>query len=296
MNKVFSFIAGVCVLLVCACGRPEHEPVDRAADYRRVVTLSPSLSETLYALGLGDRVVGVTKFARYPAEVASKPKIGGYTDVNVEAVYALKPDLVLALDQQESIVRQLRSLGLTVCTFRNGTLDDTVDLIRRSGALFNRTNEAAALCGAIETERDRLAEKAANRPRRRVLISVGRNMGSGAIGDIYAAGPGTLFGQIIQLAGAENVYQGPAPYTALRKEAILRLNPEVIIDLIPDMDLFPDFSAAAVREQWNEFSGVDAVRSGRITINGASYICMPGPRLVLMLRDLDRCMYPEETP
>lgn len=281
-------------LLLTACKPPQATPTPPPGDYRRVVTLSPSLSETMYALGLGDRIVGVTAFARYPEDVNTKPRIGGYTDVNIEAVFSKRPDMVLALDQQQDTIRQLRSLGLTVCEFRNETIADIVDLIHRTGTLFNRTQEAEALIRNIEDECNRLKAQAAGQPRQRILISVGRNMGNGQIGDVYAAGPNTLFGEIIELAGGQNVYDGKAPYVALSREAILRTNPQVIIDLIPDMDKIKEFTRLEALEQWNEFKEVDAVHNKRVTINMSSYICIPGPRITLMMHDIAEAIYPKK--
>jgi len=281
---------GLLLLFTTAC-KPSVKPTVLPGDYRRVVALSPSLSETLYALGLGDRIAGATAFARYPEEIKNIPKIGGYSDINIEAVYSLNPDLVLALEQQEDAVRRLRILGLTVSEFKNETIDEILDLIRTVGYLFQRTAEAEKLCNEIEAKKQRLKDRASGRPRFRVLVSVGRNMGNGKIGDVYAAGPNTLFGEIVEMAGGKNVYQGKAPYAALGREAILRLNPEIIIDLIPDMDTLQDYTKAAALAQWREFGKVDAVRNERVTINISSYICIPGPRIVMMMRDIEACIH-----
>jgi iron complex transport system substrate-binding protein len=293
MKKTITvFYVLAALVAVSGCKRDESSR-GTPGNYQRVVPLSPSLSETLYALGLGDRVVGVTAFARYPEEVKQKPKIGGYSDINIEAVYALKPDLVLALEQQEDTVRQLRALKIEPVQFKNETIGDITILIRRIGTLFDRSEKAEELCAGIEAEKKLLAENAKSKPRRRVLVSVGRNMGNGKIGNVYAAGPGTLFGEIITLAGGENVYQGTAPYASLSQEAILRLNPEVIIDLIPDMDTMKEYTQAAALEQWEKFGKVDAVLNKNVTINMSSYICIPGPRITLMMRDIARAIHPD---
>ncbi len=247
----------------------------------------------MYALGLGERVIGVTAFARYPEEVKKTARIGGYSDINIEAVYALKPDLVLALEQQDSSTRQLRALGLHIAEFNSETIEDILDQIQRIGTLLQRSEKAKELCRSIQKECQILEQAAETQPRHRVLISVGRNMGTGEIGDVYAAGQNTLFGQIIELAGGENVYQGKAPYAALGKEALLRLNPEIIIDLIPDMDKMIDFTKAEARKQWDKIPEIAAVRNNRITINMASYICIPGPRITLMIRDIAAAIHPD---
>jgi len=293
-RRTFYVELGTLFLLTALNGCRPPEPLEiPPGDYQRIVTLSPSLSETLYALGLGERVVGVTFYARWPEEVIAKPKVGGYTDINIEAVYALQPDLVLALEQQDSTIRQLRALGLPVVAFKNETPDEILHLIRCVGTLLNRNEKAEALCREIDAARETLRAEAATRPRPRVLVSVGRNMGSGRIGDVHAAGPATLFGEIIQLAGGENVYQGEAPYAALSKEAILRLNPEVILDLIPDIDTLKEYTQTEALRQWQEFGHVDAVVNGRVSIHVADYICMPGPRVAQTMQDLARAIHAE---
>lgn len=287
----YFLISIICLTALCGCSRQETKEA-LPGDYKRIVTLSPSLSETVCALGLGDRIVGVTAFASYPDEVKKKAKIGGYSDINIEAVYALKPDLVLALEQQEDTTRQLQTLNLNIAYFRNDTIEETLQMIEKAGILLQVPEKAKKICNSIATEQARIRETAASLPQRRVLVSVGRNMGTGAIGDVYAAGNNTIFGEIIALAGAQNVCTGHAPYSKLGKEALLRLNPEVIIDLIPDLDTMP-VTEEEVRRQWQEYQELDAVRNNRVSINTSNYICIPGPRLPLLIHELAAAIHPE---
>jgi iron complex transport system substrate-binding protein len=256
------------------------------------VALSPSLSEAAFALGYGDYVVGVTAFADYPPEVVKLPKVGGYSEINTEAVYALNPDLVLALGQQEDTIRRLQSLGIRTASFNNDTLEDIIDMFREMGALLDREVKANELITEIETTKKYITEKTKDVPKRKVLVSVGRSMGTGDIGDVYVAGENTIYGQIIRIVGGISAFEGPMPYAAIGKEAILRLNPEVILDLIPNLESMSDYSKADAMAQWQVFDAVDAVKNGEITICTANYICVPGPRVAMTMRDLAKAIHP----
>lgn len=259
---------------------------------QRIVALSPSLSEAVFALEKGDRLVGVTAFADYPPEVIALPKVGGYAEINTEAVYALEPDLVIGLDQQETTLQRMRELGIPTASYNNDSLEAIIHMFHNLGTILGSEERAQFLMQDIETTKKLLAEKTRDLPRRKVLVSVGRNMGTGEIGDVYVAGRNTIYGQIIALVGGVSAYEGSMPYVALGREAIMRLNPEVILDLIPNLDKMPDYSTEDALMQWQVFDTIDAVIQKQITICTANYICVPGPRVALMMRDVAQAIHP----
>lgn len=287
------WIAIALIISLAGCRQqPDASQTILPHDVQRIVALSPSLSEAVFALGLGDRVVGVTAFADYPPEVKRLPKVGGYSEINTEAVFALNPDLVIALEQQNATVERLRSLGIPTATFTNDKLEDIINMFSKMGTLLKREERARQLITEIEQTQQMLAAKTAGRPQRKVLVSVGRNMGTGEIGDVYVAGRNTIYGEIIELVGGISAFEGSMPYAALGREAIIRLNPEIILDLIPNLDQMPDYSEADALAQWQSFDSLDAVVNDGITICTANYICVPGPRVALMMRDLAQAIHP----
>jgi iron complex transport system substrate-binding protein len=283
----------ILLLLILIGCRQQPTPSVRANDYQRIVALAPSLSETVFALGLGDRVVGVTAFADYPSAVTNLPKVGGYSEINIEAVYTLKPDLVLALNQQGETIERLQSLGIPTAAFNNTSLNDIKHMIKGVGELLNRPDAASQYLDNIEASLAAIIDQTGDLPSRRILVSVGRNMGTGSISEVYVAGRKTIYGEIIEQLGAENVYQGDAPYVALSREAILRLNPDVILDLIPNLDQMHAYSRSDALKQWQVFETINAVTQNQVIICAANYICIPGPRVGLMIRDLAHSIYPE---
>jgi iron complex transport system substrate-binding protein len=289
MKNLFLFVL---IMVIGGCRRDTVSVMQKNETIPRLVALSPSLSEAVFALGVGGQLVGVTAFADYPPEVKDLPKIGGYSEINVEAVFALNPSLVLALNQQENTVKRLRSLGIQTATFSNDTLEDIIAMLQEMGNLLKRQERAQELINEIEDTKKTLAGITADLPPRKVLVSVGRNMGTGAIGDVYVAGSNTIYGQVIELVGGTSAFEGSMPYAALGREAIMRLNPDVILDLIPNLDQMPNYSEKDAIEQWAGFDTLDAVIHSNIVICTANYICVPGPRVAMMMRDLAKAIHP----
>ena len=126
------------------------------AEPRRIVSTAPSFTETLYALGAGDRVVGVSVHCHYPPEVKNLPKVGTYIRPNIEAIVRLKPDLVLVHKEQPQVAAQLERLGIATLPLTNTGLEDTLAAIRDVGAALNKQAEAAKLEQSIRGRLDAL--------------------------------------------------------------------------------------------------------------------------------------------
>ena len=197
--------------------------------------MAPSITETLYAWGLGDRVVGVTRYCEYPPEVKNKARIGGYYDPNFEAILALKPDLVVMLEEHEQSLPGFEKLKLEtlVVSPQDDRGDHRVvphDRPRRAG----RGRKAGGWPTQYENRLERIREKTRLLPRPRVLLALDRTFGRGHLADVYVAGADDYFDRIIELAGGQNAYrQRGVRYPVVSPEGILWLNPDVIVDLVP---------------------------------------------------------------
>ena len=132
-----------------------------------------------------------------------------------------------------------------------------------------------------------------NLPAPRVMVSVGRNMGSGTIKEVYICGQDTLYGELVDLAGGKNVSFGlEVKFPVVSGEGILRLNPEVILEVIPDLEE-SGWREEDVLSQWNLLSGVDAVAHRRVFVLSHNYAVVPGPRFICILEDMARLIHPE---
>lgn len=262
------------------------------ANPSRIVSLAPSVTETLYAIGMGDKVVGVTEYCKFPPQAHQNPIVAGFSDVNLEAVLRQKPDLVALPVDKIRNKTNLERLGLTVMPLNTRSLSGLMETIQRLGEATGHDKEARAIVDKIQATIAVAKAKAEGRPRPRVLFSIMHSyQGLGYITEINAVGRDGFFSQLIEIAGGDNVYQGNLSFPRLSREAIIFLNPEVIIDIIPESE-----DLEAVRRDWLSLTSVDAVKNGRIIFLTDNSDTVPGPRSYETLAKLSRAFHPEAWP
>ena len=184
--------------------KPDYKRADRS--YSRIISLAPSITETLFALGLGNKVVGVTRFCAYPPEASDKQSVGGYLNPNYEMMATLTPDLVLLLPEHETIRIYLDQLDIHYVTIHNRTVDEILETIDTIGILCGVETKAGSLIADIKERINTILKRTGKSPKPSVLISIGRTMGTGTIKDVYVAGAGTFYDELIDLAGGKNAY------------------------------------------------------------------------------------------
>jgi iron complex transport system substrate-binding protein len=272
---------------------PANTPTGQAQEAPdRVVSMAPSITEILFALDLGDLLVGRTRYCDYPPEALQSTSIGGFYEPNYEAITQLEPDLVILLPDHERPAQRLAALGIPTLEVQNGTVEQILDAIRTVGDECGAPAEAAELVQSLRSRMERVERLTANLPRPAVLVSVGRNMGSGDLQDVYVAGAGSFFDELIRLAGGRNAYSGDLKYPTVSQEGIIRMNPQVVIDIIPDLAQ-KNIGRDAVLAEWSTVPGVDAVDNDRVYVFGQDYVAVPGPRFVLILEQMARVLHPE---
>ncbi|MCL2306209.1 MAG: helical backbone metal receptor [Planctomycetaceae bacterium] len=264
-----------------------NEPKTTAEIPQRVIATTPSTAEILFDLGLDEHVVGVCRFCKYPPQVENLPRIGGLLDRDDEAILRLEPDLVIELEENVQSCEKLRSFGIDVLTVNHKTVEGVLDSFLTIGQkfgpdVFQRAQERQAELRKqlAEIERKSRREKPV-----RVLICVDRERGTGQLLSLYIAGKNPFYQRTLEIAGGVNVAENATlPVPVVSVEEILRMNPEVIIDLctIP--------SASDVTQgiaDWNVLGDtVDAVRNGRIYVLTEDYTSIPGPRLILYVEKI----------
>jgi len=238
----------------------------------RIVSIAPSNTEILYALGLGDRVVGVTRYCDYPAEAKKKPKIGDMT-ANAEAVVALKPDLVLAHGMLNSAaIPKLEKLGLTVFAIDPKTLAEVARDIRTVGKVTGKPKTADAVAARIENAIKSVKASRAKKPSIKVLVVVQSS-------PLWAAGPKTFVDEMIGIAHAKSIAFDARPgFVPFSKEAAISRNPDVIVTgLASDIDFFTKSP---------EWRTTNAVKNKRIYVINSDILFRAGPRLAEGLKEL----------
>ena len=285
---IFAAFAGSYALKQLASRRPEAPPASPGGS-ARLVSLAPSITETLFGLGLGDRVVGVTRYCVHPPEARSKPQMGGYYDPNFEALSAAKPDLVITLPEQQDIRTQVQKLGLKTLTVDHTSVQGILDSILTIGKAAGIPDQAAALRNSLELRIRKIEADVAGRPKPRVLISIGRMAGDASVNRITVCGSAGFFNELIRLAGGVNAFEREIPFPVLSAEGVLQTRPDVIVDLWPDLRESKT-DPETVRSQWKKIPGLNA----RVYVVGETYAMVPGPRVVLLLEDLARAFHPGE--
>jgi iron complex transport system substrate-binding protein len=260
------------------------------ANPRRIVSMAPSLTETLLALDLGDRVVGTT---RYCPEVEGALRVGGYFDPSFEAIVALEPDLVLLMQSHDELRRRFEHLGLA--TFQVDQ-HDVAGVLGSVTAIADRCGVPAkgrAVAGALRTSLDRVASAVSGRTRPRVLVVVGRSPGGGRIGALWAAAPDTFYDDVVELAGGVNVIEATGiRYPELSREGLLALDPDVIFDVVADGGA-RGIDPASAAGDWRELDELRAVRDGRVVVLADDFVVIPGPRIVDTVVAVARHLHPE---
>ncbi len=216
------------VLIACLFGLTAAASVKPPA---RIVSTSPGITEVLFALGLGDRVVGVSTYCRYPDATQSLPKVGTFLRPNTEIIARLRPDLAIVGRGGSDIPRQLAVVGVRSLTVQHAqTLNDVYSMIRALGRAAGVDARAEALVGEIAGRLDRVGAAARVPARRKVLIIVGRSPGS--LTDLVAVGRDSFLDELATLAGGLNVLSDPAlpSYPRISMETVIRLDPDVIVD------------------------------------------------------------------
>ena len=281
MKKLIKITFFITIFLLVSCSAKEAKKVENTVPCQRIVSTAPSITETLFDLGLGENVVGVTENCHYPEEVKSKAKIGKAFDINVEAVAALKPDTVFVLSAYGELAGKLQSLGIKTVVVEQSTVRGFIDSIDVFGKTCSIEEKTAKF---KEKFIPYLKENAVKNSEKKVMILVGRDYESRSVKDAYIVGKDGFLNEIITLSGAENVYQGNMPYPKIQLEGIIALNPDIVIDVITASNLTPE-KLDFITKSWSDLD-INAVKNGKVFIKTEDFWSLPGPRFVKIIEEI----------
>jgi iron complex transport system substrate-binding protein len=245
--------------------------------YSRIVSLVPAVTEMLFAMGAGDRVVGVSSFDRFPPEALQKPRVGGLVDPDLERILSLAPDLVVTYGTQSELIDRLRRSRIDIFDYAHAGLADVTATIRTLGARIGDAEAGARLAATIERDLAQIQQRVAGRPRPRTAVIIGRELG--ALRGLHAsAGVGFLH-DMLELAGGADVFADVARQSLqVSIELLLARAPDVILELHPPEGWTPD-RVARERDVWRALPSLPAVRTGRIHVLADHRLIVPGPRV-----------------
>jgi iron complex transport system substrate-binding protein len=271
-------------LLVAGCGSDQADATTKSVPMR-IVSTAPANTEMLFALGLGDRVVGVTSLDDYPPEAAKIAKIGDFQP-NPEAIAALDPDLVVGYSGNEEALAPIKTAGTPVLILNPATVAQIYTDITTVGAATGATGEASELVKSIKAQMKSVGDAAAaagDSPR--VFFAVDNTL--------WTAGPGSFVDELLTLAHATNVAAAPGADGAAA-QPYYQFAPEQLVAADPDVILLPGsfYKSASEFTSDARFAGLKAVKEGRVLVIDDVTVTRPGPRIADGLKVLATAIHP----
>ena len=275
------------VLLAAAlCVLPANLHADEP---RRIISLAPSVTETIFALGLGDRLVGVSIYCDYPPAAATIDRVGTFLTPNIERIVAKHPDLVIAVPSpgNQNPVQALERLGLRVVVVDPHTLVEIKDSIVTIGRELGHEASAHVLVAEIDRRMEAVRAQVTDAPERKVLMVVGQT-------PLIAVGSGMFQDELIRMARGVNVAAPAGAWPHLSLEFAIAAAPEVIIDTT--MGNEERAGASAAMAFWSAFPTIPAVKDRRVYGYKAYQLLRPGPRIADAFEAIAHFIHPERFP
>jgi len=258
---------------------------------QRIISMSPNVTECIFAMGLGDRVVGVSDWTMYPPEARDKEVVGSASAPSVERIIALRPDLIIVLGQQEKVAELCEQKGYPLLRMRMDRLETIYSGLQVLGERLGAEEEASGLIDTVRWGLEGIERQVGARPKPRVFLSLSRQPGT--LAGVQTVSGETLLSELVEVAGGRNIFDDLAiPYPEVSKEALLERAPEVILEIRPGEEL-TEARRRQLLADWQAMPGLPAVRSGRVEFLTESHLLVPGPRVVLAARRLALALHPE---
>lgn len=257
---------------------------------RRIVSLSPNVTEMLYGIGAFGQIAGVSDYCTYPPEVKQLPSIGGWNTPSLEKLTALRPDLVVVDDAEAPFIEgNVKALGLRLLVVPNHTIQEVYTGMAVLGRATGHEAQAAKLVAQTREQLQRIAQKVAGRPIPRVILIVNRTPGT--LRDLYTATEGGFLAELVTIAGGRVAApKAPDGYGKLTTEDLLAINPEVILDFTHGTE--GKFAGDPI-EPWRDMPELKAVHTGRVYGMNEDFLPHASQRIVDTAALFARLIHPE---
>jgi iron complex transport system substrate-binding protein len=260
----------------------------------RIISTAPGITEILFALGLGDRVVGATEYCVYPEAAKRVPRTGTWMSPNMEAILSARPDLVIVQRTAIHDSKKFEAMKLRTFEVQLLTVQDIFDSITSIGGVVGVQAAAAQLRQRLEQELQQVRSKVSTLPKVTAMFLVGRS--PGALEGMVAVGSHSYQSEVLELAGGRNIFaDSPVPYPKVLHEEILARNPTVIMDMGEHADAaqLTETQINAEKSLWRRFPNLSAVKNNRVYPISSGVFVVPGPRVVELARQFARMLHPE---
>ena len=260
------------------------------AQPRRIVSIVPAVTEMLFAIGAGPRVVGVSSFDKVPAEVETRVRVGALLDPDVERILSLQPDLVVVYGSQDTLKAQLTRARIPLFDYRHAGLAGVFSSLRALGAATGDADAADRLATTLESRIAAVRARVAGRRAPATLLVFGRE--PGAIRQVHASGGTGFLHDMLAAAGGSNVFaDAPRESVQASTELLLTRRPEVILE-VRTREMNPA-TIDTERSAWQALTSIPAVRAGRILVLSGDHFVVPGPRVADAVEAMARALHPD---
>jgi iron complex transport system substrate-binding protein len=252
----------------------------------KIISLLPSDTEIIYALGVGDKLIAVDTYSNYPEDAKKKQQLDSGSKMNIEAIIGLKPDLVILGQMAQNVdqFKQLEDAGIKVIVTQAGNIADTYKIIEMIGKTLNRGAKAIEIINGMEKDFATINGQVKNNPPKKVYIEI-----SPLQYKLWSCGKGTFQDELLTLVGATNIFSDISNWKEVSEEQVISRNPEIIITTVGPMYGIADpIDEIKGRANWKK---IDAVKNGKIFVTDSDAIQRPGPRLAIAAKDLVKIIY-----
>lgn len=259
--------------------------------YERIICLSPSITEIVFALEAQEAIVAVSGFCNYPPAAQSFPQVGSYLNPNFERILAFKPDLIIYQGKFEKMTQFCQTSSLPCLNVKLDIIQDAFDSIGQIGDMLGRSSQAQSLCVQIRSELQRIRDTVKDRKPVPVFISMWRTPDS--FTNLATVSSKTFIHELVEIAGGRNIFSDTQTrYPSVSKESLLKRRPEAIIEIQPEAKNNVA-NRKAITQSWKTFPSLPAVQDQKIHVMADSYLFIPGPRFALAARQLAERLHPE---
>jgi iron complex transport system substrate-binding protein len=252
---------------------------------KRIISLAPSITEILFALGLNEEIVGVTSFCDYPETASTKPRIGGFINPSIEKIVSSKPDLIIAIrdGNRWETIHRLNELGFPVYVVDPRNFDGVMRTIRNIGEIVEKRDASVRIIQNMVTRKENILNLTQSLSKPRVFFQVGDV-------PIITVGRGTLANDLIRLAGGENISEDePVNYPLYSIETVMLKAPEVII--ISSMESKRD--CMSLIKKWQDWKNIPAIKRKSIYVIDSNLVDRPTPRIIEGLKAMVKMIHTE---
>jgi len=246
---------------------------------QRLISLAPGITEIIFKLGSGNRLIGVTKFCDYPKETKHINKIGGFIDLNLEEIISLKPDIIFHYPEHYEKIK-IFNKKVKLISLEHKSLKDLYRSIETIAIALNKKKKGNQTVKVIKKKLYKIAHKTKG-IKKKVLIIISRDPFH--LRNMIIIGKGDYLNEILKYSGGKNCYKGKLNYPTVSIESVINMNPDIIIEFIY---FLKKSSSSEIIMQWNKFNNISAVLNKKIFIVKDQFWLRPGPRVTLIAEKL----------